>query len=631
MKFRVLILAIVALLLVPGTSFADDFEGGGGGSHNFGGSYPVWGTVWYGPVIDGSDTCYGVVAYTNYDAALYNLGYSDNTTEHNEIFTAKKKAKLISGSNDFTTFAKKFHVGKPTLSSNLLFNKDFAFVSAWTSARELYGETYCYSARYTGVEASAALTYVRRILAEDDTPTGGGGAGSTGSEVAIPEEVLMVRCNSNMTYGDSFNMLIDQNAKNRLEQESSGRPYWCFDLNDGMINFWTCSEPFSIELDSNGYAKYFVLESDNNVQIYNTMCGINVSGGMYQLVVDNPWTWNHSFDGNKRYNISNFLYVSGLGDAPDDGGDDDPEPPVTWPTTPTPGTPDPTPPEVPTPTPTPVDPQPDPNPLPTPNPWIPIPGETVDITGEDFQDLIDALDEHCKHLQAAIQSNVKQLWENQSALLNDLYAALSGDLDGYFGWLGYDIITAKLDELMAYLNDLFQWLADQMNFEFDYEDSPYDDTSVIYWLKQIWSKLGNGNINTRPTDPVVEPDNFWDWLSALFAQMLDGLTNLLPSALSPILEKLQALTSKFPFSLPWDVAALLGMLVAAPVTPSADFPIYALEDGFSLVQVGSYHIDLSAYNNVWEGIRWIERVGFLVFLLMSTDKFFSFLRPLSIR
>lgn len=90
--------------------------------------------------------------------------------------------------------------------------------------------------------------------------------------------------------------------------------------------------------------------------------------------------------------------------------------------------------------------------------------------------------------------------------------------------------------------------------------------------------------------------------------------------LAGITGALQELTTKFPFSVPWDIAALLGLLVASPVTPEFDVPQYALTSG-GLAQVGTYHIDLEYLDTAWEGVRLIEKIAFGVFLAWQTPRF----------
>lgn len=69
--------------------------------------------------------------------------------------------------------------------------------------------------------------------------------------------------------------------------------------------------------------------------------------------------------------------------------------------------------------------------------------------------------------------------------------------------------------------------------------------------------------------------------------------------------------------MPWDVAALLALLVGNPVCPEFDIPCYTVSlEG--LQEVGTYHITLEPYGTAWEGVKWIETLAFAVYLITHT-------------
>lgn len=577
------------LALVPiCPAYGDDYEGGGGTSSSFNNSF---GTVWYGPTASGLYVRYGVVANTKYDAALYcckgrNFDLSD--------LSNKKKSKLLKN-GDFKQFADLFNVGKPELTDD--WGGDASVVQAWNSARQLYGETYCWNARYTNDQKIRAQEAIEDILNDDDTPSGGGtGSGSSDVSMRIP---LYYVGNGDAFAGEEVTLQLNSDfvASFQSYLERDSKKYWAVTINQnsGDLNIWVASQDFTLWMGDDGYIDYFAF--DGNASLANSIYSHNytISGSTVTLNATSfgsPWGKGLRYDGGIEkyvYGQSNVSYCSNknrsgsedgpIGGGGGGGGGDEPEPPIDWPAPPTET---PKPPDVPTPG--------DPT---EPNPWIPIPDDDINITGDDFQDLLDALNEHCIHLQNSIESNVSQLWDLQS-----------------------DFFGSAFEDLKSYLHELFEWLSEQLNFDVTVEGGQYDDTSVLYWLKQIWAKLPTG-INTKPSDPVTNPDGWWDWLTQLLNNLAADLMALGHDKLAGILETLNELRNKFPFSLPWDVAALLGLLVGVPECPEFDMPCYAVSlEG--LQQVGTYHITLEPYETVWEGVKWIETLAFAVYLIMNT-------------
>lgn len=62
-------------------------------------------------------------------------------------------------------------------------------------------------------------------------------------------------------------------------------------------------------------------------------------------------------------------------------------------------------------------------------------------------------------------------------------------------------------------------------------------------------------------------------------------------------EKMDELKDRFPFSLPWDIFAILNLLRADPVAPQFDLPVFGSEE--------SVHVDLS----VWDSVAVVTRGG----------------------
>jgi hypothetical protein len=83
--------------------------------------------------------------------------------------------------------------------------------------------------------------------------------------------------------------------------------------------------------------------------------------------------------------------------------------------------------------------------------------------------------------------------------------------------------------------------------------------------------------------------------------------------LTPLLDKF---TNKFPFSLPWDVAYILGVLCAEPVTPSIE---YDLGNPFNT----RISIDLAWLDDFMVYVRKFEFLGFVVATIYATRKLFG--------
>lgn len=74
--------------------------------------------------------------------------------------------------------------------------------------------------------------------------------------------------------------------------------------------------------------------------------------------------------------------------------------------------------------------------------------------------------------------------------------------------------------------------------------------------------------------------------------------------------------TKFPFSIPWDIAYLVNLLAAEPVAPQFDFPLWGYDsDGIYTIE---YHVDLTQYDNAATALRTIFLIGLALFLAVKT-------------
>lgn len=331
------------------------------------------------------------------------------------------------------------------------------------------------------------------------------------------------------------------------------------------------------------------------------------------------------------------------------GGEDDPDEPSPdpWPD-PEPDPVSPSPPQLPEPGDPAVPEPPDPT-TPSPDPVIPDPYppivpdeptpptiETGDTYTVDIQGILDAMDEHCIHIQTCLNGNffnlegyLGELASNctqnmQNVIYNCGYVLVSSISDardyivenllqGLYD--GLVAVTSNQADILDYFEDFAAWLDEKLDFQFP--DS-YDDTSVVYWLKRLYYKQGTGTVS-RPEDPVTDPFGIGEWLRNLANLLIQALEGLAPGLVGDLLSTIDLLKLKFPFSLPWDIMTILGAFVASPEAPNVEFPCYAYTAS-GLSQVGTYDIDLDAYSNVMEGVRFVGYLGFMAYTLSLMPK-----------
>ena len=411
-------------------------------------------------------------------------------------------------------------------------------------------------------------------------------------------------------------------------------PYvYCFGLNNGTINFTMKRIGLllsKVALTPSVGNTYVSVSSSDCYYLSKTNLRV-ASGSTYNL----DGTLSHS----SSYSFSDsVIWFTGSGSGGGGGGGGG----GTWPS-PDP-TPQPDPPDVPEPD-EPTGPGIDPpNPIgytidPTDNP-NPVTDPYVVVVAPDSQDIIpwlrailqainnlgDKLNDESTELQRALN---QVFFTNLSKLLKNLKGEFLQDftqwLDLELEWLVESIESLFLD-LQDYLHDLFEWLADQMNFEFDVSTDPYDDTSLLNWLRRIYNKLGaDGGPNTRPVDPSTDPEGFLDWLRRMIAEFILGLGASASDFVSDLGDLLSRLFAKFPFSVPWDLLGILGLLDAAPVAPRANFtiPLTIGNQEFNW----TVDINLTGWSTYMESVRTIILVSFISWLAWLTPNVLRDLDP----
>lgn len=485
----------------------------------------------------------------------------------------------------------------------------------------VYGSDYLYWIEYTAQEREDAMRDYARILA-GEVGGGGGSGGLTTSLTMTPFDGVgytRTSCvrysentawvyklgdtkyfgsyyhdNNNQPLANKFNITVTQGTIDFIKSQMNDTYDTCFAYMSQNYNLSFVLIRGREELTPLVVQDDYVIgyTTTNDVKIFNS--------GTYRLVSYNPnYTWPDNVSGlgnvinftgtlnagTQIVNTNNGEYWLGgtyciaycLFDADGVIGDEPVIPPSNWPNTPT--NPTPTPPEVPTPTipTTPV--------YPTINIYQDVAYVTADIAA-----ILDALNEHCEHIQRSISDNFYDFWTVWSAQIRDEFSTLED-----------------------YLHDLFVWLAEQMDFSVS--GGEYDDSSVVSWLKKIWLKLGSGG-NSQPTDPAIDPFGWAEWLQQLLANFLDALLGLGTGAVDDVVDDLTALLGKFPFCVPWDLAAALAILDAEPIIPVFQWPMFYLDAS----GLHSFNVELSMepYDEYMGGVRFMFKLIWIVVLLWKT-------------
>lgn len=244
----------------------------------------------------------------------------------------------------------------------------------------------------------------------------------------------------------------------------------------------------------------------------------------------------------------------------------------------------------------------------------------------DGTDVLSSLDEIIRLLQQIdydIVDQTRRLLGQLSTVSAQLYGVNNSVINGFstmhddFAWMG-SVVDGAFEEALSYMERVlakwFTWLEKRLVYD------DFDDSEIVTWLKRIYQNIGNGT-NTRPRDPVNDPTGIGDWLNNLVDNFITGLEDLFPDVAQRLADLFGGLAGKFPFSIPWDVVALLGLLASPPVVPVADVPIM----GAGGVQVGTYHVDLTPYDAAFASVRLIMKISFALYLMAHTKDYMELL------
>ena len=611
---------------------------------------------------DRIDRGFMVMAYNRFNAGAMICGYDPNS------FTAEQKEKLtqyVSGNN--------FYMLCETLQT---VNENG--VPSWASTQfNLFGSIWDLNSDFNGMEAfyggfsdnelNLAKQDIQKVLnGEELQPPSGGGSGGT-----APEGYLSFTANMEYHYyttTDSNLPIIVSNSG----MYYTYKPYYRYDAQQGEYIYYfddgssdtKCAElgptinvlvedSIVNAVSGNDYGLYIAAERSNvgtkyrikfqlfkstgytfaNNAIINTLSYVNSISYSGYTTTQYAYPYSSSngnyfydYDGGntiyirKRDNVSKISFGNYTGTQNRTftcqllqggyTGGNPVEPPGQWPDNPTVVAPEP--PELPEPR-DPVIPNPPSDPVPTDPPtYITQPTYNVSVFTADLQGILDAMDEHCIHLQNALYTDLQGLYNKLSSVITSEGESMRSLVSSRFDWLG-TVIVECLETLDSDIYDYFHWLAQQFDFQ---NSGGYNDSTVVAWLKKIYAKLGGGSpVNPKPVDPVSDPFDFGKWLTELWNTFIADLIAIGAEGLASILDDLQQLTQKFPFSIPWDIAAMLALLVAQPQTPVIQWPMFTYDGTVHIVQTT---IDLTPYNNYVEPVRVMIKIGFAAVLAWKT-------------
>lgn len=534
---------------------------------------------------------------------------------------------------------------------------------------------HVYALNTTSEAVGAAKEAFRAILAGEDT---GGGGGVVGDYLELSGNVGFSINSSNHyrlfgSYPVSGNELSYYKVMSS-KMNSSGEYTWLpdlltiriplsllngvFDGHGDEYNTWLARLSLNTSTTSKPTLRVFLVKSYTPVESTYTANGGGTYISSFTGVQDNGYGFTakdvtgYTFDGS-TITITGLQSVTTAGAINEDigtnsgvvlfssdvssGGGDDPEPPNNWPDDDTNTTVAPSPPELPTPKDPTIPTEPDPDPPtyytpPTPDPpstdppYEPI--EPTNTTPTDYTPWLRAillalggissdLATHCQHLQAQMKAQATRITQGINNQLVNLGTSINGAIGDWAKWLG-ECLGERFDTLTDNLYDLFHWLAEQ--FDFTFSGDPYDDSGIIGWLRRIYNRLGSGGdpkyyaptILDPGSEGEEEPFDFWVWLldriATIFGRVLGGATDAVTTLLDGI-------KGKFPFSIPWDILAILGLLSGNRAIPVFTFTIPAIQGWWGEIPI---RVDLTPYDSAASACRTMVLIFWALVLAMKT-------------
>lgn len=183
--------------------------------------------------------------------------------------------------------------------------------------------------------------------------------------------------------------------------------------------------------------------------------------------------------------------------------------------------------------------------------------------------------------------------------------APSADLQPVVQWLS--IINANI---VAWGGNISQWLAEI------WKTLDAFRMAVDNWSVSILSAIDSlGNV--VPSFDSNET-NYWNTVVTYNNDVWGTARNIGQQDIQNDLERLKG---KFPFSIPWDLFAILLLFDADPVAPVLDIPLVYYDGSVTSENI---HVDLSAFDSVMSLWRRLSLVGFVFALAVATRRLLSY-------
>lgn len=229
---------------------------------------------------------------------------------------------------------------------------------------------------------------------------------------------------------------------------------------------------------------------------------------------------------------------------------------------------------------------------------------------------------------STLQKILKQLQEIKKAI-NDL------DTSGGSG-TGEDIakleaILAELQAIKASMADISKWTDEDISTLWEQLDLLLEDTGEIIKqlkaikdavdsntnvLRSILSQVTQINAKIALRKTINDTNNNLDWL-------IEQLANLIENGLSIPEEISEMLGTKFPFSLPYIMVAILNLLEAPAEAPVFTLPLNWNIDDVDYMGSEEFVLDFSEFSEVADAIKFFITLEWIMLLLRLTPRMLS--------
>lgn len=584
-------------------------------------------------------TGYMIVANNRFDATCMALGWSYDRVQDISALVRSKASNASTGGRFYTLAESAWNYATAYPPNWAVGSYDF--IETWGNVA---GKDRLWFINATKEDYAAAKEDLNVLL--NGGSLGGGGTGETDELIGIEnlvagtEYVYTAITDTAKEYG-SLKFTVNEALISALKSKVENGKFYCWARQSSTnaerynIYIYYASDNiiFNINKDNGNIRLSLKTNTDSNKAYYRYITGVTPNNGIVNFTGSSVST--NTISSSEGSYLGDFVWNFNL--TGDDSGSGGGTPENNWPDAPTVDT---EPPEVPSPSaptgnepvePTPVSPD---KVVVTPTarhysitvttwPQFSLPdfSDILDILRMIYYELAQINDMLPFYLDQLVQEIYQTsvfiqnvIIESADMVADSVYNAIAmlGDTVVDTGKYIVSGIATQLDDsiydLESYLKRLFEWLAEQMQWE----SEGYDDSSVIYWLRKIYNKQ---TYNGSKPDPISDPEGTWNWLDNLITNLLADLMAAGSELVADVAELISEIMTKFPLSIPWDIAALLGLFAAPALTPEFTTTLDLTELLGVTVPI---EIDLSPYDEAMGVVRTVELIGFTLYLLIHT-------------